>query len=114
MLDIHKGQNINDSIVMKTGRIMLELLDDNLIEAFYLGFHDRIAEVHDEKDYKRVGALDTVYELFYLLGYKFSSKEIEFSEMVKKNPPSLEDFKSDVKTYLDRFDIVRFYEKNNP
>jgi hypothetical protein len=113
MLDIHSGINAEDSIVMKTGRISLELLDETHIEAFYLGFSDRICEEHDERNYLRVDNLKTILEVFYYLGYKISSKEIMYSDIIKKSLPTMRGFRKSILTYLDRFNIVSFYEKNS-
>lgn len=113
MLDIHGGINAEDSIVMKTGRISLELLDETHIEAFYIGFSDRIYEEYDERNYLRVDNLNTILEVFYYLGYKISSKEIMYSGITKKNLPTMRGFRNSILTYLDRFNIVSFYEKNN-
>lgn len=113
MLDIHSGINAEDSIVMKTGRISLELLDETHIEAFYLGFSDRICEEQDERNYLRVDNLKTILEVFYYLGYKISSKEIMYSDIIKKSLPTMRGFRKSILTYLDRFNIVSFYEKNS-
>lgn len=113
MLDIHSGINAEDSIVMKTGRISLELLDETHIEAFYLGFSDRICEEYDERNYLRVDNLRTILEVFYYLGYKISSKEIMYSDIIKKSLPTMRGFRKSILTYLDRFNIVSFYEKNS-
>ena len=113
MLDIHSGIKAEDSIVMKTGRIAPELLEDEHFEAFYLGFSDRVCEEHDSKKYLRVTELNTILEVFYYLGYRISGKEILYSELVKKSLPSLGDFKNNIMIYLDRFNLISFYERNS-
>lgn len=113
MIDIHDGDKVNDCLVMKTGRIDVGLLEPEYIEAFYVGFSDRLHEEHDGTSYIRVSEINTILELFYYLGYKISGQEIEFSGMVLKNLPDVVGFTVNIILYLDRFNIVSFYERNS-
>jgi hypothetical protein len=112
MLNIHEGQSIESSTVMKTGRINTSLVEEDQIESFYIGFLDRLNEEYDNIKYNRINRISTIRELFYLLGYKISDKEIGFSGSVRKNLPSLRDFRDTIFTYISRFDIVTFFERN--
>ena len=114
MIDIHQGTKIEDALIMRTGRINIALLDDSLIESFYIGFVDRIFEVHDDCKYFRLSNIETIFELFYLLGYRTSNNEILYSERIQKSPPKQEDFREHAINYLNRFNIVSFYERNTP
>lgn len=113
MFDVHSGAKAELSTVIKTGRIMLELLEQEHFDSFYVGFCDRVAEELDRTLYRKVDRLNTIREVFYLIGYTIADREIFFSEKVKKNPPSLEDFKQTMCNYLDRFNILNFYERNS-
>lgn len=113
MFDVHGGDEIENCTVIKTGRIMLELLEDDHFMAFHLGFCDRISEEYDQVSYNKISSLNTIRELFYHLGYKISDREIYFSEQVQKNPPLLRDFIENMKNYLNRFDLLTFYERSN-
>ena len=112
MLNIHEGQSVESSTVMKTGRINTSLVEEDQIESFYIGFLDRLNEEYDNIKYNRIERISTIRELFYLLGYRISDKEIGFSGGVRKNLPSLRDFRDSIFTYISRFDIVTFFERN--
>jgi hypothetical protein len=113
MIDVHLGCRVEDSTVVKTGRILLELLEEDHFESFHLGFCDRHSEATFGGSYMRVTSIRTTRELFYYLGYTTADREIFYSGMVQKNLPLLGDFKSNICNYLNRFDIIGFYERNN-
>lgn len=113
MIDVHLGCSVEDCVAIKTGRILLELLEDDHFESFHLGFCDRHSEAIFDGSYLRINSINTARELFYYLGYTIADKEIYFSGMIQKNLPLLRDFKSNICNYLNRFDIIGFYERNN-
>ena len=113
MIDVHLGCSVEDSVVVKTGRIILELLEEDHFESFHLGFCDRHSEETFGGSYLRVNSINTIRELFYYLGYSTADKEIYYSGIAQKNLPLLGDFKSNICNYLNRFDIIGFYERNN-
>ena len=113
MINIHDGEKIENALIMKTGRICISLLEADHIESFYIGFADKVNEAHDNIKYNRIHKLSTIRELFYLLGYVISEKEMIYSEQIQKNLPAMRDFKENILTYLNRFDIVTFFERNN-
>jgi hypothetical protein len=112
MLNVHLGCKVEDSTVVKTGRILLELLEDDHYESFYIGFCDRNSEEIFGGSYLRIDSITTIRELFYLIGYTIADREIAYSETIQKNLPLLGDFKSNIGNYLNRFDIIGFYERN--
>lgn len=112
-VDIHSGNKIEDETIFRFTRIQLELLEESFIECFYVGYQDRNLEEFDNTHYMRVNEIQTINELFYLIGYRFASSEIALSEMAQKNLPGLEGFRVTILNYLDRFNIRLFYERNN-
>lgn len=108
MLDIHAGVKFEDCIALKTRRLNVDLLDESHIEAFYIGYYDRLCEEHDEVNYNKVDEITTALEFFYSVGYRISGNEIFLSELVRKSLPSLEGFRDSILTYLNRMNIQNF------
>lgn len=111
-LNIHEGLSVEDSPIIKTDRVMIGLLEEDHFESFHMGFCDRYSEELDNSSYKKVNEIKTIRELFYLLGYTIATRELFYSNIVKKNLPLLGDFKGTVCNYLNRFDLLTFYQKN--
>jgi len=111
MIDIHTGICAEDAIILKTRRLNAALLNDEHFEAFYIGYYDRINEELDDRKYNKVDSVNTILEFFYHIGYRFSDNEIYLSGLVRKSLPGLEGFKKSIITYLDRMNIVEYYER---
>lgn len=113
MVDLYDGELVSDSLVLKTGKIDLALLEREHVESFYVGYTEAILSSHDEKSYRRFDKASNARQLFYLLGFSVSTNEIKASGKVEKNHPDLDGFWDDAISYLDRFNITRFCEKNS-
>lgn len=108
MINIHSGVSVADCITLKTRRLNIDLLDESHIEAFYIGYYDRLCEEHDNVPYNKVESIETALEFFYSVGYRISGNEIFLSELVRKSLPNLEGFRNTILTYLNRMNIQDF------
>lgn len=111
-MNIHNSQFLVGSPFAEIERLQFHDIKEDHVDAFLLGYYDRTSEELDQRSYVRVGAIQTVLELFYKAGYILAHHDIALGA-VHRNVTELSDLRTIAKNYLYRFNVKLFYAKNS-